>query len=165
MNLRRLLRHWFTDEAKVRRTFPAKALAAIERAIGESERSHSGQIRFVVEASLETGELLRDMTARERAVDVFSHLRVWDTEHNSGVLIYVLLADRDVEIVADRGIHRRCGPQTWERICKTMEEAFRTGRFEEGALAGIRAAGERIAEHFPAQVGATNELSDRPVLL
>ena len=165
MNLRRLLRHWFTDEARVRRTFPAKSLAAIERAIGESERSHSGQIRFVVEASLETGELLRDMTARERAVDVFSHLRVWDTEHNNGVLIYVLLADRDVEIVADRGLGGRVSDAEWQAVCRAMEDRFRAGQPAEASVQGVRAVGELIARHFPKSRGDRNEQPDQPVLL
>src|SRR5581483_5705279 len=107
MNITRLLRHLGTPRWQVRRKFPAASLAAIEAAIKHTEATHSGQICFAVEAALEIAPLLRGRSARERAVDVFSQLRVWDTEHNNGVLIYLLLADRDVEILADRGIHPR----------------------------------------------------------
>jgi uncharacterized membrane protein len=138
-------------------------MQAIERAIRESERTHRGQICFAVEAALDTLPLLRGQTARERAIEVFSQLRVWDTEHNNGVLIYLLLADRDVEILADRGIHARIGAEAWERVCREMEAAFRAGRFEDGALAGIRAVGALMAQHFPGVGG--HELPDRPVVL
>jgi uncharacterized membrane protein len=138
-------------------------MQAIERAIRESEKTHRGQIRFAVEATLDTLPLLRGQTARARAVEVFSHLRVWDTEHNNGVLIYLLLADRDVEILADRGIHGRVSAEAWERVCREMEAAFRAGRFEDGALAGIRAVGALLAQHFPGTGG--HELPDRPVVL
>jgi uncharacterized membrane protein len=138
-------------------------MQAIERAIRESEKTHRGQIRFAVEAALDTLPLLRGQTARARAVEVFSHLRVWDTEHNNGVLIYLLLADRDVEILADRGIHGRVSAEAWERVCREMEAAFRAGRFEDGALAGIRAVGALLAQHFPGAGG--HELPDRPVVL
>ncbi len=161
----RRLKHLFTGQAAVRRAFPDASLSAIESAIAEAERTHSGQIRFAVEASLEGAALLAGQSARERAVDVFSLLRVWDTAHNNGVLIYLLLADRDVEIVADRGIHARCGAAVWESICQTMEARFRRGRFEQGALEGIAAVGVQLAHHFPPGGPGGNELPDRPVLL
>ena len=165
MNLKRIMQHLSSGRASVRRAFPPRALDAIERAIRETEAKHDGQIRFAVEAALELSPLLRGQTARERAVEVFSQLRVWDTEHNNGVLIYLLLADRDVEIVADRGIHARLGQETWEAICRDMEAAFREGRFEAGVLAGIHAVGEHLARHFPARGGKPNEMPDRPVIL
>jgi uncharacterized membrane protein YgcG len=164
MRFGRILRNLFTPAWSVRRRFPAATLRQIERAIGESEQLHAGQIRFVVEHSLDLLDLLRGLTARERAIDVFSHLRVWDTEHNNGVLIYLLLADRDVEIIADRGIHGRAGA-AWEPICRQMEAAFRKGEFATGTLLGIRAVGEQLAAHFPRQPGAPNELPDRPLVL
>jgi uncharacterized membrane protein len=154
----------FTTAWSVRRTFPARTMDAIEAAIRQSEAGHAGQIRFAVEHSLDLPELLRGLTARERAIDAFSHLRVWDTEHNNGVLIYLLLADRDVEIVADRGIHLKVR-EGWEPICQRMEESFRAGEFESGALFGVRAVGEKLAAHFPRRAGAGNELPDRPVVL
>ena len=126
---------------------------------------HDGQIRFAVEPALELAPLLSDQTARQRAIEVFSQLRVWDTEHNNGVLIYLLLADRDVEIIADRGIHVRLGTEVWEAICRGMEAAFREGHFEAGVLAGIHAVGEHLTHHFPARSGKPNEMPDSPVLL
>ena len=165
MTLGRIMRHLSTGRATVRRAFPPGTLDAIERAIRAAETRHDGQIRFAVEAALDLTPLLAGQTARERAVGVFSELRVWDTEHNNGVLIYLLLADRDVEIVADRGIHAKLGTETWETICREMEAAFRDGQFEAGMLAGIHAVGEHLARHFPARSGKPNEMPDRPVVL
>src|SRR5579859_5569849 len=166
MNWRRFLRHLFTDHRSVKRAFPRSAMSAIEKAIGEEERRHAAELRFAVEASLPLGELLRGVHPRARAVECFSRLRVWDTEHNSGVLIYVQLADRRVEIVADRGIHVRTGDAAWKAICGGMQREFARGRFEEGAVLGIRAIGDLLAAHFPAGAGGdANELPDRPVVL
>jgi uncharacterized membrane protein len=165
MNLKRIMQHLSTGRASVRRAFPPRVLDAIEQTIRETEAQHDGQIRFVVEAALEWSPLLAGQSARERAIEVFSELRVWDTEHNNGVLIYLLLADRDVEIVADRGIHVKLGTEIWEAICREMEAAFREGQFEAGVLAGIRAVGKHLAHHFPARSGKTNEMPDKPVVL
>jgi len=165
MNLKRIMQHLSSGRAAVRRAFPQRALDAIERTIRETETRHGGQIRFAVEAALDLSPLLAGQAARERAIEVFSQLRVWDTEHNNGVLIYLLLADRDVEIVADRGIHTKLGAETWEAICREMEAAFRNGQFEAGVLAGIHAVGEHLARHFPARGGKSNEMPDRPVVL
>ena len=149
----------------MRRAFPSRALDAIESAIREAEARHDGQIRFAVEAALELAPLFAGQTARQRAIDVFSRLRVWDTEHNNGVLIYLLLADRDVEIVADRGIHVKLGKDVWEAICREMEAAFRKGDFESGVVAGIHAVGEHLSRHFPARSGKSNEMPDSPVVM
>lgn len=166
MNFARILRHLFTGHLAVRRVFPAASLLVIEQAIKQSETSHDGEIRFAVEAALNTLPLLRDQPARERALEVFSQLRVWDTEHNNGILIYLLLADRDVEIVADRGIHNKVGGEEWESICRTMEAAFRQGQFQAGVTAGIDAIGDHLQKHFPTERrGGENELSDEPVVL
>src|SRR3954454_12348909 len=150
----------------VRRAFPEPAVTAIEKAIKRSETSHAGEIRFAVEAALGTQSLLKGQTGRERAVDVFSHLRVWDTEQNNGVLIYLLLADRNVEIIADRGINARVTNDEWESICRKMESSFAHGQFESGVIAGIEAIGGHLREHFPARnEGSENELPNRPVIL
>ena len=146
--------HWL-----VKRYFPRRVLADIERAIGESETAHMGEIRFAVEAALDIWPLMRGQQARERALEVFSQLRVWDTEHNSGVLIYLLLAERKVEIVADRGIHAKVGDAHWQRICRMMEEEFRQGHFEQGVLAGIGEISALLVRHFPAAGVNPNELS------
>lgn len=161
----RLVRHLGSPPWRVRVAFPARTMRVIEEAIRASEASHQGQIRFAVEAALDLVPLLRNQSARGRAIDVFSLLRVWDTEHNNGVLIYLLLADRDVEIVADRGVSRRVAPDDWERICREMERAFREGRFEEGVLAGIRAVSAHLARVYPGVGKGRNELPDAPVVL
>ena len=160
-----MMRHLLTGGLAVRRVFPPRALHAIERAIRETEATHAGQIRFAVEASLDFAALRRNQTARERAIEMFSQLRVWDTEHNNGVLIYLLLADRDVEIIADRGIHVRLGSAAWEAICREMEAAFRLGKFEAGVIQGIHAVGGHLQRHFPVKSVTSNELSDKPVVL
>ena len=165
MNLKRIMRHLSSGRAAVRRAFPPRTLVAIEQAIREAEAKHNGQIRFAVEAALELAPLLAGQTAQQRALDVFSKFRVWDTEHNNGVLIYLLLADRDVEIVADRGIHAILGQEAWEAVCREMEAAFREGHFEAGVLAGIHAVGELLARHFPPRSGKPNEIPDNPVML
>ncbi len=150
----------------VKRVFPEAALIAIEKAIARTETSHEGEIRFAVEAALNTLSLLKGQTGRERAVEVFSHLRVWDTEQNNGVLIYLLLADRDVEIIADRGINVRVRNDEWESICRKMESAFAGGQFESGVISGIEAISGHLREHFPTETGGgENELPDRPVIL
>ena len=140
-------------------------MRAIERTIRESEASHGGQIRFAVEPALDFAALVRGQSARQRAIEVFSQLRAWDTEHNNGVLIYLLLADRDVEIIADRGIHSRLGNAGWETICREMEQAFRQGRFEEGVSAGIKAVGGHLEKHFPNRPAGPSELPDRPAII
>jgi len=140
-------------------------LAAIERTIKAGEATHSGQVRFVVEGALDGKPLFRNQSARERALDVFSHLRIWDTAHNNGVLIYLLLADRDVEIVADRGIDVKVGAAGWEKICKEMETDFRAGNFAGGVIKGIQAVSKQLAAHFPKQGGGENELHDAPVVI
>jgi uncharacterized membrane protein len=163
--LRRIWRHLWIPHLRARRTFPPRALKAIETAIGEAEAKHEGEVRFVLEAALPMALLAHKVTPRARAIDIFSQLRIWDTEHNSGVLIYLSFADRAVEIVADRGINARSGKAAWERICRMMEQEFRQGRFEDGAVAGIRAVAEELAQHFPSQGEKRNELPDKPVMM
>lgn len=165
MNWQRLFRHLFMPPWRVRQVFPSHALHAIAQAVSQSEQGHDGQIRFAVEAALELPALLRGQSARERAVEVFSQLRVWDTERNNGVLIYLLLADHDVEIVADRGVHAKAGEAAWQAICSAMEQDFRQGRFSEGTLAGIHAVGMHLATHYPKQGETKDELPDAPVVL
>jgi uncharacterized membrane protein len=165
MNIKRIIKHLAIGNAVVRRSFPRSAMQSIERTIAQVEQTHAGQIRFAVEAGLELSPLFAGQTARERAIEVFSQLRVWDTEHNNGVLIYLLLADRDVEIVADRGVHGKLGQAVWENVCREMEAAFRQGKFEEGIIAGIRSVGAHLARHYPQSGAKTNELPDQPVVL
>lgn len=164
-SLARVIRHLGNPPWRVRTAFPDRTMRVIEEAVRANEATHHGQIRFAVEAALDFLPLLRNQSARARAIDVFSLLRVWDTADNNGVLIYLLLADRDVEIVADRGISSRVGRDEWERICRAMEHAFREGRFEEGVLAGIRAVSAHLAREYPGGDKRRNELPDAPVVL
>jgi uncharacterized membrane protein len=165
-NRYRFLRHLATDHGSVRRRFSPAALARIEAAIAEGEQTHRGQVRFAVEPALPPLRVLRRVTPRERALEVFGLLRIWDTAENCGVLVFLLLADRDVEIVADRGIHAHVGTDVWKAVCRKMEAAFREGRYAEGVEAGIAEINGLLARHFPRKDGSGgNELSDRPVVL
>ena len=161
----RIFKHLWIPHWRARRVFPPRTLKAIEVAIGEAEAHHDGELRFVLEAALPLQLLVAGLRPRARAIDMFSHLGVWDTEHNNGVLIYLSFSDRAVEIVADRGIHAKSGTAAWERICRMMEKEFRQGRFEEGALVGVRAIAEELAQHFPSSGPKVNELPDKPVVL
>jgi uncharacterized membrane protein len=165
MRWRRALRHLFSDQWSVRRAFPASAMRAIRNTIGEQEGRHGGELRFAVEASLPLRQLWRGQTARGRAVELFGQLRIWDTEHNNGVLIYLLLADRSVEIVADRGISGKVGGAEWEIICRRMRRAFADGCFEKGVNSGIVEIGDLLARHYPAADSHSNELPNDPVIL
>jgi uncharacterized membrane protein len=165
MGIRRIGRHLVEHHWKARRFFPPKVLAAIEQAIKAGEATHSGQVRFVVEGALDGAPLFRGQPARERALDVFSHLRIWDTAHNNGVLIYLLLADRKVEIIADRGIDARVGAAGWAKICAGMEAEFKAGKFEGGAIKGIEAVSRQLATYFPKHGAGPNELPDAPVVM
>lgn len=166
MNFTRILRHLLTGKLALRRIFPAASLIAIEQTIQQSEMNHGGQICFAVEVALNTIPLFKNQTARERAVEVFSQLHIWDTEHNNGVLIYLLLAERDVEIIADRGIHTKVSSEEWEVICRTMESAFRQQQFQAGVIEGINAVGTHLRKYFPFDSNnKKNELANKPVVL
>ena len=165
MGIKRIGKHLLEHRWRVRRIFPPEALAVIERTIKEGEATHSGQVRFAVEGALDGKPLFKDQSARERALDVFSQLRIWDTAHNNGVLIYLLLADRDVEIVADRGIDAKVGAAGWEKICKSMETDFKAGNFAGGVVKGIQAVSQQLAAHFPRHRAGPNELPDKPVVI
>ena len=163
--MKRHLRHLLALPGAVARAFPGNALSSIEKAIRESEKHHGGQIRFAVEASLHPAQLWRRTSARQRAIEVFSELCVWDTEHNNGVLLYLLLAERDVEIVADRGFNANVAPAEWERVCREMEKALGAGRHAEAVLAAIESVSQIVARHFPPRPGSRNELPDKPAVL
>lgn len=168
----RFFKHLVSNHWQVKRYFTTEALRRIETATMHNEKSHLGEIRFVVEAGLHPYEIIFNKTPRKRAIELFGRLNIWDTEHNNGVLIYLLLADRDVEIVADRGIHQHVGQAQWESICQEMEAMFKQGQFETGVLAGIEKIGALLAQHFPANASIThtkksgrNEISDKPLVL
>ncbi|MBU6459010.1 MAG: TPM domain-containing protein [Bradyrhizobium sp.] len=165
MGIGRIGKHLIEHRWRVRRLFPPRVLDAIEQAIKAGETTHAGQVRFAVEGALDGTLLFRGQSARQRALDVFSHLRIWDTAHNNGVLIYLLLADRQVEIVADRGIDAKVGAAGWARICAGMQAEFKAGQFGSGAIHGIEAVSRELAKYFPAHGKGPNELPDAPVVL
>ena len=165
--LARLWRHRWVDEAEVRRALPPDVLDRLERRVGASERRHSGEIRICVEAGLPTSYLWRDARPRDRAITLFGKLRVWDTEDNNGVLIYLLLAEHAIEIVADRGIDARVSDDQWAAMAQRMGAAFREGRFEDGLTQALEEVSALLVEHFPLAEGQadSNELPDKPVVL
>ena len=165
MDLKRIIKHLFAPRWAVIRMFPPAAMKAIENAIRESERSHDGELRFAVEGGLKLWLLLHERTPRARAMEMFSRLRVWDTEHNSGVLIYVQAVDRHIEIVADRGINAKVEQRQWEAIAGRMQTEFRAQRYEAGVIAGMREITALLARHFPPTGANPDELPDAPVIL
>ena len=165
MDMKRFWRHVAMTPARARRAFPDATMDAVARAIGEGERRHRGEVCFAVEAELTTPQLWRGLTPRARAREVFALHGVWNTEENNGVLIYVLLAEHRVEIVADRGIDAHVQAAEWRSICEAMHAHFSAGRFEHGALAGVNAVSELLERHFPETGAGRNQLADRPVRL
>ncbi|WP_177200469.1 TPM domain-containing protein [Paraburkholderia diazotrophica] len=165
MDLKRIVRHLMMTHWRVKVAFPQRTLSVIEIAIHESHKAHVGQVRFVVEGALHSAALFDGLTARERAIDAFSQLRVWDTEDNNGVLIYLLLADRDVEIVADRGIHSRVSGDEWEAVCRMMELEFQCAKYESGAVRGIEQVTALLKKHFPAHRPPREELPSSPIVM
>lgn len=159
----RLLRHLFIPHWVARRPFTPRTLRAIEQAVKASERRHRGEIRFAIEAGLSPAHLR--ISTRARARQVFAELRVWDTEENSGVLVYVQLVDRRIEIVADRGIAQRVAQAEWDAVCHAMQNAFKRQQYEAGAVEAIGAITAILARHFPAGPDNRNELPDKPVVL
>jgi len=162
--LSRILRHRWYDERDTARALDAAALTRLEQRVTSSESLHSGEIRLCVEAGLPLSYLWRGASARERAVALFGKLRVWDTEHNNGVLIYLLLAERAIEIVADRGMSRVVPQAQWNALLAGMRDAFRGGRYEQGLAATIDAVHAMLVQEFPLSAGQANpnELPDRP---
>jgi hypothetical protein len=163
--IKRIIRHLLSGEWQTGRLFPQQTLNAIEQEIIASESAHAGEIRFVIECGLGITPLFKGFCTRERSIDVFSQLRMWDTDHRNGVLIYLLLADHSVEIVADRGVHPKIGTPEWEKICRDMETEFRQGRYESGAVAGIKAITHHLTQHFPALGPPRNALINKVVIL
>ena len=162
----RWLQHLFLDQLALSRAFPKAALAAIGRAVAEQERRHRGELRVVIEGGLPLQALVTQRSARQRAQQLFARLGVGGTKDGAGVLIYLLLADRRVEILADRGIDGRVGSTAWETICGAMQREFAAGRYEQGVRSGLSSVSDLLAQHFPADPsGNPNELPDAPVTL
>ncbi|MEJ7932117.1 TPM domain-containing protein [Ramlibacter sp. AN1015] len=163
----RLARHRWNEDGRLHRAMPAALLGRLETQVAASETRHTGEIRIYVEAGLPNSYIWRDATARERAISVFGKLRVWDTEQNNGVLIYLLLAEHAIEIVADRGLSRQVAAEYWSEVLAHMRDAFRAGRIEDGMLQALGEVEELLVKHFPADSpvgGGPNELPDAPVL-
>jgi uncharacterized membrane protein len=161
----RFIKHTFSNPWQVKSRFSPEALRNIEKAISTSEKQHAGEIRFVVEAGLHPYEILCKKTPKKRAIELFGRLNIWDTEYNNGVLIYLLLADRDVEIVADRGIDKHVGNDGWEAICRDMEALFRKAEFEAGVLQGIAEISAELEKYFPQNGASKNEVSNKPIVM
>jgi uncharacterized membrane protein len=164
--IRRILRHRWMDDADTRRAVPPELVRKLTERVGASERRHTGEVRICVEAALPLSYLWRDATPRERAITMFGKLGVWDTEQNNGVLIYLLLAEHAIEIVADRGLANKVDPGTWQHIVRHMGSAFRGGRFEDGLTQALEEVSALLVQHFPLTAGAAdaNELPNEPVL-
>jgi uncharacterized membrane protein len=166
MKLLRILKHRWLDERDTAKALDAAALARLQARVAASEREHSGEIRLFVEAGLPLSYLRRGLRARDRAITMFGKLRVWDTEHNNGVLIYLLLADHAIEIVADRGLARHVPQAEWDAAMLQMRQAFRAGQFEAGLMGAIERVHAALKQHFALAPGQhnPNELPDRPLL-
>jgi uncharacterized membrane protein len=164
--IRRLFKHRWLDASDTQRAIPPELVERLKSRAAASERRHSGEVRICVEAGLPASYVWRGASARERAVALFGKLRIWDTEHNNGVLIYLLLAEHAIEIVADRGLNRHVGHDEWQAIVQRMGTAFHEGRFEDGLTQALSEVSALLVQHFPAGEGERNdnELPDEPVL-
>ncbi len=163
--IKRWFLHAFTPPWRQRVLFPKTTLNAIEIAIQQSEAKHSGELRFAIENTLTSQKIWHGILSYQRALELFAKLHVWDTEHNSGVLIYLLLAERTVHIIADRGINKRVTQNQWDEIARAMQNEFRLGNFQQGSLLGIERVTALLASHFPATIDKINELPNAPVIV
>lgn len=161
----RMLRHLFTTRLAGHRAFPNETLKAIQAAIAAGENQHRAEIRLIVEPALALHAALAGVSSRERARELFSDYRIWDTEENCGVLVYINLADRKVEIVADRGVGKLLAAKEWQAVCQTMTQGFARGAFHDSAIAGLAQLNGLLKTQFPATGARPNELSNRPVVL
>lgn len=162
----RILRHLWKDESDARRAVPADVLERLAQRVAASERRHTGEVRICIEAGLPWSYLRRNASTRERAVTLFGKMRVWDTEHNNGVLIYLLLAEHAIELVADRGLNRHVQPAEWQAMVARLGSAFREGRFEDGLTQALEEVSAVLVTHFPATEGLrrANEQPNTPSL-
>ncbi len=167
MDWSRALRHMASSYRGAHRLFTAETMKRLQAAIGEGEATHRGEVRLIVESALPFRKIRRDMSTRQRAIDLFGTFRVWDTEENNGVLLYINIADRKIEIVADRAASRRIGDPHWQAVTGIAQSAFKDGEFERGAAEAIAAIHRALTKTFPADGQETrrNELSDAPVVI
>jgi uncharacterized membrane protein len=165
MDIQRALRHLRSTRSAAERAFPQATLTALAAAIATGERMHRGEVRLVIERALPLSAAWSGVSNRQRAIALFADYGIWDTEDNCGVLIYVNLADRKVDIVADRGIDRKINAATWQAVCNTMTGGFAHGDYHGAALAAVEQVNELLRRHFPANGTRPNELPDQPLML
>lgn len=163
--LARILHHLTTTTATGRRAFPAQTLKALQAAIAIGEKQHRAEVRMIVEPALPLPAVMQGMSSRQRARELFTHYRIWDTEENCGILIYINLADRKVEIVADRAVGRALGAGEWQTVCDTMTQGFARGAFHESAIAGLQQINGLLEAKFPANGARPNQLPNRPLII
>jgi len=164
-SLARLLRHLFTTAAAGRRLFPSATLKAIQAAIAQGEKLHRAEVRLIVEPAMPVADVFGGMSSRERARLLFSDYRIWDTEENCGVLVYVNLADHKVEIIADRAVGRAIAAADWQKVCRTMTAGFAAGNYHDSAIAALAQLNALLHAHFPSDGATPNELSNRPLII
>ena len=164
--LKRILKHRWLDEGDANRAVPVEMVERLMRRVAASEKRHGGEIRICVEAGLPLSYLWRNASARERAITLFGKLRVWDTEANNGVLIYLLLADHAIEIVADRGLNQRVTEADWKVMANALGAAVRAGRYEDGLTQALEEVSAVLVKHFPLVPSDVNpnELPNRPIV-
>lgn len=163
--LSRLWTHLSTTSAAGRRAFPPSTLKAIEQTIAEGETRHRAEVRMIVEPALDMHAVLRHVSSRERARELFAHYRIWDTEENCGVLVYVNLADHKVEIVADRGVGRTIPASDWHAICRTMTHGFARSAYHDSIITALDQLNGLLQTHYPGDGSRANELADKPLVL
>lgn len=162
----RAIRHLTTTRFTGKKAFPCATLAEIQKTIAAGEKTHRAEIRLIVEHSLELSAVLAGVSSRQRAHELFSHYRIWDTEENSGILIYIELADHQVEIVADRGISKLIPNHHWHAVCKTMTQGFAKGEYHDSTIAGLQQLNALLHEYFPeGEIPQENQLSNKPIRL
>jgi len=165
MDIQRALRHLRSTRSTAERAFPQATLTALAAAIAMGERTHRGEVRLVIERALPLSAAWSGVSNRQRAIALFADYGIWDTEDNCGVLIYVNLADRKVDIVADRGIDRKIDAATWQAVCNKMTGGFAHGDYHGAALAAVEQVNELLRRHFPSDGTRPNELPDQPLML
>lgn len=163
--LSRLFKHLRTTTAVGRRTFPESTLKAIEETIAEGETRHRAEVHMIVEPALDAQDVLSGLSSRDRARELFSEYRIWDTEENCGVLVYINLADHKVEIVADRGVGREIPAGEWEAICRTMTQGFAKGEYHHSVIAALTRLNDLLEQHYPDDGTSHNQLPNRPMML
>lgn len=164
-NFSRLLKHLLITKASGRRAFGGDTLKAIQAAIARGEALHRAQVRLIIEPSLPLFDVLQGLSSRQRARELFARYRIWDTEDNCGVLVYVNLADRKVEIISDRAVGRVLKAADWQAVCKTMTQGFAHGRYHDSTLAALQQLNDLLQQHFPSRGDNNNELSNKPLII